>query len=346
MKKVIAFLLIAVLAIPLLAACGRRANDSADDWGWPMVEDAEMFFYGATGEVGDFMVAESVIMARGAPAPASAPTPAMEPAVDSAPGDGGSRGTNTGSVGERIIHTVSADIETLEFDATIAMIHDMIEQTGGFIEHSHVGGRSIVQPHHDWWSPHHRTASFTLRIPQYRIHSVAGDLGRFGNVTSLWRDAMNVTAQFIDTESRLTALRIQEERLLYMLEQATRIADMIEIEARVSDIRFEIEWLTTSLIHLQNRVDFSTLTLFVMEVEELTEITPLPRTYWQRVGDGFSSTMRGIGEFFMDLFRGIATIIPVVVLVVVVVIPGVVIIRRKIRSGRKAKLLEEELPEE
>jgi len=341
MKKVIALLLIAILAIGLLAACGSRANDSAGYWASDMMAETDTMLFSDDSD-SLFRMANTAT----APAPAMAPTvPVTEMAApDSAPGGGHSADMDTGGVGERIIHTVRADIETLEFDETIAMIYAMIEQVGGYIEYSHESGRPIAQQHQG--RPAHRTANFTLRIPQNRINSVAGDLDRLGNVTALIRNAQNVTAQFIDTESRLTALRIQEERLMYMLEQATRIADMIEIEWRVSDVRSEIERLTTSLIHLQSRVDFSTLTLYIMEVEELTEITPLHRTYWQRVGDGFSSTMRAIGRFFMDVFRYIATALPVIIIVIVILVPGVIIIRKKIRSRRKAKLAESLLPEE
>ena len=57
-------------------------------------------------------------------------------------------------------------------------------------------------------------------MPKDRFEAVTGSLDALGNVISLRADAQNITAQFFDTESRLASYRIQEERLLSMLEKA------------------------------------------------------------------------------------------------------------------------------
>jgi len=207
------------------------------------------------------------------------------------------------SLSSRIIHTAEADIETLEFDATLHAIHLMLNDVGGFIEHSYmrtVGGR--------------RRANFTLRIPQPRLNSIIDNLGSFGNITSLRREAENVTAQFIDTEARITALRVQEERLLYMLAQTTRIADMLELESRLTEVRFDIERQQSQLMNLQAQVDYSTLTLTIFGVAELTEPTE-ERGYWQQMGEDFLAVVRGVGRFLATAFRIFITISPVLVLI-------------------------------
>ena len=240
---------------------------------------------------------------------------------------------------ERIIHTAGAIIETMEFDGTIDRIHAMLALNGGFIEHADIGGRPMErgQPAFDNIN---RRAEFTLRIPQVNMDTVTNAVDELGNVLSLRRSAVNVTAQFIDTESRVTALRIQEERLLYMLGEATRIADMLEIERRVSDVRFEIERLTSSLMNLQNQVNFSTISLTIIEVEEYTEPPEEDDeieeelTYWQQIREGFSESARAVGGFFTGIFRWLAVNSPILAIIAVFAIPAVIIVKRKIIKGR------------
>ena len=244
---------------------------------------------------------------------------------------------------ERIIHTAGAIIETMEFDYTIERINALLALNGGFIEHAYVGGRPMERGQPVFDNPNRR-AEFTLRIPQLRMDDVTGAIDDLGNVLSLRRSAVNVTAQFIDTESRVTALRIQEERLLYMLGEATRIADMLDIERRVSDVRFEIERLTSSLMNLQNQVNFSTITLMILEVEEYTEPPEEEEeeelTYWQQVREGFDESARAVGGFFTGIFRWLVVNSPILVVIAVFAVPTVIIVKRKFGDRKWKKDIE------
>ena len=245
---------------------------------------------------------------------------------------------------ERIIHTAGAIIETMEFDYTIERINALLALNGGFIEHAYVGGRPMERGQPVFDNPNRR-AEFTLRIPQLRMDDVTSAIDDLGNVLSLRRSAVNVTAQFIDTESRVTALRIQEERLLYMLGESTRIADMLDIERRVSDVRFEIERLTSSLMNLQNQVNFSTITLMILEVEEYTEPPEEDEeeeelTYWQQVRDGFDESARAVGGFFTGIFRWFVVNSPILVVIAVFAVPTVIIVKRKFGDRKWKKEME------
>ena len=185
----------------------------------------------------------------------------------------------------------------------------MLNDVGGFIENSHVTGRPASDRRH---SP--RGAEFTLRLPQKDLDGVVAGFEAFGAVIFLRREAENVTAQFIDTESRLTALRIQEERLLHMLAQTTQVSVMLDIEERLSDVRADIERHTSRLMNLQTQVDFSTVTLIVYEVEAYTP-TGEELSYWQQMGEDFTATLRGVGLFFATLFRHIISASPALVVI-------------------------------
>ena len=337
MKKLTAILLIVLICAVMFAGCapgGGRANFAAappapvaapaggsDFWLGetapaslpPLTEEAVMWDIDDGGFYSADVVSLSAI-GGGEPAP-----PGMA--------------TRTVNLGEMIIYTVSANIETLEFDETITAVEAMIMRYGAFIENSSVAGVTIDQPHHTW--PQNRHAHFTLRVPVQQLDAMTGSLNELGNVTFLHRNAQNITTQFIDTQSRLAAFRAQEESLLNMLSRAENVEEMILVYARLAEVFHEIESMTSRLQNWQNQVDFSTLTLWINEVEQYTEIVSVQRTYWQQIGYGLGSTTRSIGRFFMDIFEWVIVNSPVLAIIAAVVIAGVIIVKRKLRPTQK-----------
>ena len=97
-----------------------------------------------------------------------------------------------------------------------------------------------------------------------------------------------------------------------MLEKAETVADMLEIESRLSEVRYNIESLTTTILGWDSLVSYSTLTIYLREVIEYTAEPEL--TYWQRIGRGFMNSLRDVGEFCKDLLRVVIVSLPVLVL--------------------------------
>jgi len=236
---------------------------------------------------------------------------------------------------EKIIYTVFADIETVKFDETIAGVNTLIANYSAFIENSSISGRNHASQFYGWSD--YRTAHYTIRVPKGYLDAMTGGLESIGNVLQINSNASNITSQFIDTQSRLNSLKIQEERLLDMLSKAEDVPDLIMIEERLSHVRYQIESLTTTLNAWQNQVDYSTLTLYIREVEQFTERTEIHRTYWQQIGDGFMSTMRSVGRFFMNFFKWLIVSAPVLVILAVIAVATLIIVRKALKSKAKKK---------
>jgi len=338
MKKRIPTLLFIVLATILLATTFMTACASAGDNAAP----AETMAFRATGGSGDVTVS----------APQAEPMPVSDSFYDdmedsavwndsiehpASEQDGGGiipiSAPAPESLAEKIIYSVFAYIETLNFDETIENVHMLIAAYNAFIEHSNISGTNYAARFNNWSD--YRDASFTIRVPVENLNAMTSRFNILGLVVTENSNATNITMQFHDTQSRLNSLRIQEERLLDMLSKATDVPDLITIEERLGDVRYQVEWLTTMLNNWQRQVDYSTVTINIREVEKLTEQVPIHRTYWQQIGDGFMSTMRGIGRFFMGLFMWLIVSAPVLLILAVIGVVIFLIIRRKLRSIKK-----------
>jgi len=342
MKKKISILLCVVLATFMLASCASGAGGAAN---------TSAFRY----DTADYSYAEPHALA-----PAEAPKSDSDSVLYGTSGggstelyynvtdDGGIYEQVEGETGvvpvsataaeafvEKIIYSVYADIETIAFDETIDKVYAMMQNYGAFIENSSISGVNYSSRMHGWVE--FRYAHFSLRVPKENLDGITSNLNDLGNVTHRNSNAANITSQFYDTQSRLNSLRVQEERLLDMLSKAADVPDLIMIEERLSDVRYQVESLTTTLNNWQNQVDFSTLTINIREVEEYTEPTLIHRTYWQQIGDGFMATMKNVGKFFMDLFRWIIVSAPVLIILVAVGVAIFIIIRRTMRKMEEKK---------
>ena len=340
MKKVFAVAIAIMLATLLLASCGASGAGSPMDGVYRLTSSAG----GGTS--------------NSAPAPAAAPPPmadmdmgdynevmqyemikdvyATEPGEAAYASVGGTAPVVpvvSKGLSEKIIYSVYANVETVKFDETIESVYELLSAYGGFIENSYIGGKDYAQYRYGWQT--YRSADFTLRVPVDRLNEITASLDVLGNVKSLRSDSQNITTQFFDTQSRLNSYTTQEERLLSMLAKAETVPDLIAIEERLADVRYQIESLTTTLRNWQNQVDYSTLNLYIQEVEEYTEELPKHRTYWQQIGDGLQGTIKGIGQFFMDLFKWFVVSLPVLALLAVIVVIILVIFRKKIFRRKK-----------
>ena len=331
MKKALAIMLAIMISAVFLASCSSKSNDSQSfaDSGSGYTGSAPRSSSGAassapyTGELydsydegGDYVLEYSL----------SKPMEAgVAPIANSS-------GAN--NLADKIIYTINADIETVDYDASIDEVYNLLSVFDAFIENSYVGGRNYAQSYYGWQT--YRSASFTLRVPKDRLDSITESLSVLGNVVSRQSNAENITFQFSDTQSRLASYKTQEERLLDMLGKAESVTDMITIEERLGEVRYSIETLTSTLTNWQNQVDYSTLNLNIREVEKYTEVVPIQRTYWQQIGDGIVSTTRDVGDFFKGLLKWVIVSLPVLIILAVIAIVVIILVRRSIRRKRNA----------
>lgn len=233
---------------------------------------------------------------------------------------------------EKIIYTANADIETIDFDGSVEKVYDLMEQYSAFLESSYIEGKSYSIEFYGKQS--YRTANLTIRVPRENFSALTSGLNILGNVLSVNLYTDNITASYIDTESRLETYRVEEERLLEMLEKAETVEDMISIEERLSNVRYNIESLTSQLKNWDNEINYCTVTVNINEVRELTEQLPIQRSYWQELGDGLKSTLKNIGNFFKNAFKFIIINAPTIIIIAAIAVVVILILRKTVKHRR------------
>ena len=318
MKKRLSLILAAILVMVCLTGCGAAAKDSA-----AYDNGTSGGFYGVAPEASkdSFDMEEDYSYT-----------------TDTLTGEPGSAIISGVQVdmSEKIIYTAYANVETIDFDGSVEKVYLLLDQYNAFIENSYVTGKSYSTEFYGHQS--YRVAEFTIRVPREHYSALTSSLDTLGNVVSLNSSVDNITSQYIDTESRLETYRIEEDRLLAMLEKATTVDEMIAIEARLSEVRYNIESLTSQLKNWDNKVNYSTVTVYINEVKELTVQVPIQRTYWQEIGDGLKNTFNGIGRFFKNLFKFIIVNFPVIIIIAVIAAAVIAIFRKVTKKSRERTL--------
>ena len=144
----------------------------------------------------------------------------------------------------------------------------------------------------------------------------------------------DISTQYFDIETRLKTLRIREERLQELLKEAKGLEDIIELERELANVSYEIQINQTQLRDFDSLVDFSTVTVSLQEVNEITSVTPSKQTLGDRVSEAFYAVANALKDFgeglVIFLAGGSLILIPLAVGGVI----AIVLVKR--RKRRKA----------
>ncbi len=206
---------------------------------------------------------------------------------------------NSSSTGQlqddrKLIVTVNLDAETEDMDALLSWLGNRISGLNGYVESQNIHNGSIRGNYR------YRSADMTIRIPAGKVDGFLQEIEGQTNIVSNSLSREDVTLNYVDTESRLAALRIEEERLLAMMEKTTTMADLLKIESRLTEVRYEIEKVTSRLRKYDDLVDYATIHLSISEVQEYTPVEE--PTVWERIGTGFMRSVKGLWNFIVELF--------------------------------------------
>ncbi len=104
--------------------------------------------------------------------------------------------------------------------------------------------------------------SVTVRVPANKFDLLLDRISK--NAKKIDRkniNALDVTEEFIDIETRLKTKKALENRFKELLQKANKVDEILNIEKEIGNLRTEIEAQEGRLEYLKNKVSFSTLTI-------------------------------------------------------------------------------------
>lgn len=313
MKKRVQLFILSMAFMFSLTACGGSASDSANSS--PMAQetvtegyyDAELGFTSGTGSV------EITEEASGS--------------------------QNTQQTDRKLIKTVDMSVETKEFDSMLAAVENKVNTLGGYIENMETYNGSVYSSYRS-----SRNANMTVRIPQESLNAFLEEVSAISNVVRHSENVEDVTLQYVDLTSHKAVLLAEQERLLELIEEAYSVEDIITLESRLSDIRYQIESMESQLRTYDNKVTYSTVYLYIDEVQELTPVKE--ETVWQRISGGFVESLEDIGYDITETFIWFVVNIPYLIIWAIVIIVVVLVLKKMKKKTNGIKKQAAALPKE
>ena len=236
-----------------------------------------------------------------------------DPTVPSAP---------TVADGRKIVRTVGLLAETKEFDAVLDELAASVKAMGGYFENYSVNSRYNNS----------RAATLVIRIPKDKADLFLEQVKGSAHVLRNEEHNTDVTLDYTDTASQLKALRVQEERLLELLEEAKNLTELITIEDKLTSVRYQIERYESRIRSYDNQIDYVTVSMTLNEVETETKIDkPTPGS---RMSEGFMESLKAVGDFFVELCVWFVSALPVLLTLAAAVAIAVVIVVASVKKKR------------
>ena len=304
-RKTGTILLLTALLLSILSGCGSKSYDA----GSPM----ENYEYADA-------VAETMAASR-------------DFALAVTAEESGSGAENTADVlpeNRKWVITMNIDTETEDLDGALDSLNRQIRELNGYVQEQNIRNGSTYS------SSRYRSASLTVRIPAEQLDIFTSSLTEFTNVVSSSRSAEDITLSYVDTETRITALETERDRLLELMEQAETMSDLLEIESRLTDVNYELERYGSRLRTMDNQVSYATIYLSVREVKEYTPVAE--QTLWEKISSGFLDSLKGLGNGIVNFFAWIVIKLPYLVVYGLILWGLGILIRRwrRRRTARKA----------
>ena len=230
--------------------------------------------------------------------------------------------------GRKLIRTVSLSLETKEFDSVLTNLSTKTTELGGYIETSSVNGNSYS--HHST-----RYASYVIRIPADKLNEFVEVVSELGNVTQKNESVEDVTLRYIDVESHKKALETEQERLLELLSKAENMEEILTIESKLSDIRYEIENYESQLKTMDNQIDYSTVSVYVDEVERVTDTGE--KGFFEEIKERFGNSLYVVARGIRGLVIGILGSLPILIVCGGVIAVAVIVVRKILKKRNMRK---------
>lgn len=214
---------------------------------------------------------------------------------------------------KKVITTIQLEFETTEFDKTAHNLDIIINKYKAYVENSNISNNTYYN------NKNYRFGSYTIRVPKESVDNFKSELNGIGNLTSESTSKQDVTSQYTDTESRLKVITVKEERILALLEKAEKIEDIIALENQLSQIIYEKESLKSSLISLDDKVDYSTFYLNIQETEKLSNAETVETTFATKVMNAINDSLYSFKKTMQNLTISLIYLLPFLIILGIIV---------------------------
>ena len=237
--------------------------------------------------------------------------------------DAASGVVNENQTASKIIRDARRVVSTTQFRQDLSSIGDLVSEYEGYYQSSETYGQEPS-----------RQAEMCLKIPAQELDAFLTAVDAIGTVRSASESATDITAGYVDTQSRLEAKRDRLARLKELVAEAEDLEDLLLLEDKQNELLYEIESLEAQIKTWDGRIAYSTVNITLNEVEDKTKIQSPDPTLGMRVKEGFFNSLNALAHFGQGLIVFLAALVPQLVWIVPLGAIVLWIVLRRRKNGR------------
>jgi hypothetical protein len=157
-----------------------------------------------------------------------------------------SKDDQTPEHGRQIIYVAGMQVSVYNLESAISMVESLPDRFGGWV---HMRNQSQV----------------VLRLPADRLKPAMAELATLGVVEARTLQAQDVTAEYVDLESRIMVLRETQTQLLDLLGKAKTVEEALHVRKALDDVTMQLELALGRMRQLSDLIAYSTLTVTLVE---------------------------------------------------------------------------------
>ncbi len=261
--------------------------------------------------------------------------PAPEAAYDQSTTSNAGGGVSATSVERIVIQNADLVIVVSDVKGRMENIQVMAQQMGGYVVSSNLGQsytRDNVQV---------PEAQLTIRVPAEKLDAALEQIKKdVVEVQNENRSGQDVTAEYVDLQSRLKNYEAAEAQLEKILETATDTEDVVSIFNQLVYYREQIELVKGQMKYYEEAAALSAISIRIIAEET---IQPVVIGKWQPQGvalEAIQDLINFLKGFVDFLIRFVILILPVLIIIFglfYLVFLGLRAIFRKLRGSKPKK---------
>ena len=224
---------------------------------------------------------------------------------------------------EMLVYSADIDMETIHYDEDKQSLTDLIKSNGGFISSSNESNDDYYWYRNDNNKRASKYWSVEFRVPSDKYQTIIESVGTIGNVKRCNQNVQNIQTEYHDVELQLEQLKIQEEQLEKLADQADDIEYLYQIMNKLSETRIQIDKLNTQKNSYETDVKYSYITISLREVNEYSESGQLvpekELTFIEEIVKNFAEANENLVDDVKDIILTIVyNIYKIIILIAVI----------------------------
>jgi hypothetical protein len=222
-----------------------------------------------------------------------------------------------------IIKNGELDLLVEDTDRALGQISQIAVDNGGYVLTSQ-----------SWQAGETKQGTITITVRAENFETAMRRLGDTAiEVLGETSSGQDVTAEYVDLESRLSSLEATRDRLRTFLEDAQDVEEALAVNRELSQIESEIEQVRGRMNYLSGRATYSTITINLSMPYDAPTPTPTP---WS-LGQTFNSAVKAQGTLLRFLAQAATWLVvvfgPYLVVLAIIIVAVRAVMRRRKNSG-------------